>query len=79
MIALIFLTPTGPKHLRQSKRYFLMDSANGLMAVLGSLLLIVAGLLSWITLLLLKVRQLESELAARRRWWERSQREKSRD
>jgi hypothetical protein len=79
MIALIFLTPTGLKHLRQSKRCFLMDSANGLMAILGSLLLVVAGLLSWITLLLLKVRQLEMELAARRRWWERSQRESRRD
>jgi hypothetical protein len=56
-----------------------MDSVNGLLAILGSLLLIVAGLLSWITLLLLRLRQLESELAASRRWWERSQRDKSRD
>jgi hypothetical protein len=49
------------------------------MAILGSLLLIVAGLLSWITLLLLKVGHLERELAARRRWWERSQRESRSD
>ena len=79
MIALIFLTPTGLKHLRQSKRYWIMDSVNELMAILGSLLLIVAGLLSWITLLLLRLRQLEMELAARRRWWERSQRESRSD
>ena len=79
MIALTFLTRTKPKRSKQFKRYWIMDSVNGLLAILGSLLLIVAGLLSWITLLLLRLRQLERELAARRRWWERSQRESRRD
>jgi hypothetical protein len=79
MIALTFLMLTRLRHFLQFKRYWIMDSANGLMAILGSLLLLMAGLLSWVTLLLLKVGHLERELAARRRWWERSQRESRRD
>jgi hypothetical protein len=37
----------------------------------------IVSLLSWITCLLLKVRSLEIELAGRRRWHQRSQRDKS--
>jgi hypothetical protein len=53
-----------------------MDSVNGFMATIGGLLLIVASLLVWVTLLLHRNEQLEREVAQRRRWWERSQRER---
>jgi len=53
-----------------------MDSVNGFMVTIGGLLLIVASLLVWVTLLLHRNEQLEREVAQRRRWWERSQRER---
>jgi high-affinity Fe2+/Pb2+ permease len=56
-----------------------MDPVNGFMATIGGLLLIVASLLVWVTLLLHRNEQLEREVAQRRRWWERSQRQRSRD
>jgi hypothetical protein len=52
-----------------------MDFVNASFAMLGLLGLVIIGLASWITALLFKVRSLENELAGRRLWWERSQRE----
>jgi uncharacterized integral membrane protein len=56
-----------------------MDYAidNAAFAVIGALLLIVVGLLSWITVLLARIGQLEREARRARDYWSQQQRKAS--